>query len=187
MASLFNIRQDHLSLLALIEQNEGVLSEEELKAFELNQEDFQNKAISYAYIIRKYESESATIKAELDRLGNLKKTSDNAADRFKKLLGDAMTQFGFEKIESDTIKISFRKSKKLDVSDDIKQRINTDISVNSSIVSRPEDDAPIPDDILDYIKVKVDLDAAKLKTAVDKEGVQIEGVSIVENKNLQIR
>lgn len=187
MSSLFNIRQDHLSLLALIEQNEGVLSEDELQAFQLNQEDFEAKAISYAFIIKKYEAESNTIKAEIDRLGKLKKTADNAADRFKALLKDAMEQFKIDKIESETIKIGFRKSKKLELTDELIEQVKTQISAFTKLVMVEPGTAKIPEDMLDYVKVKIEVDGAGLKDAIDKEGVEIEGASVKENKNLQIR
>jgi len=185
--SLFNIRQDHYSLLALIQENEGVLSEEELKAFELNQEDFQDKAVSYAYIIKKYQSESETIKNEMDRLAKLKKTADNAADRFKTMLKDAMIQFGVDKIDGDTIKIGFRKSKKLELTDELVEQVKTQIAAFTKLVTVDEATAKIPEDMLDYVKVKVEVDVAGLKAVIDKEGVKIEGASVNEEKNIQIR
>ncbi len=48
MQSLYNIRQDHLVLLNEVEQGEGELTEELANALSITQEQFQEKAISYA-------------------------------------------------------------------------------------------------------------------------------------------
>lgn len=190
MSSLFQIRQDHYSLLSLIEQNEGVLSEEELQAFQLNQDDFESKAISYAYIIKKFQAESDTIKNEMDRLAKLKKTADNAADRFKKSLQDAMEQFKVDKISGDTIKIGFMKSTPLEIEQELQERIEKQVSAKLSIVY-PEDipgnESMIDPTLLDYMKVSIAIDKTALNNAVQKEGLEIKGVSAPEKKNLQIR
>lgn len=191
--SLYNIRVDHLTLLALIEEQEGILEEDQLEAFQLNKEDFESKALSYGYIIRKFQNESDTIKAEIDRLSKLKKSADSNLERFKTILLDAMKEFKIEKIESETLKLSLRKSKVIDISEELLETVKTKISASTryigneigSAIGELETEDHI--EIEDYLKISIDIDKAKLKAAIDKEGVIIEGASIVENKNLQIK
>ncbi len=187
--SLFNIRQDHLSLLALIEENDGVLDDEMQAALQLSEEDFKEKAISYGFLIRKLDAESDTIAAEIKRLQGLKQRADNRAELFRKTLDEGMKQFGYDKIDSELLKISYRKSNPVELSETFLDDILQFTTVSMKIVEGMEDkaaDAGINEDILQLLDLKPSASKTRVGDAL-KQGVKVPGASIVEKKNLQIR
>jgi hypothetical protein len=105
-----------------------------------------------------------------------------------------MKEFKVEKIESDTLKLSLRKSKAIDISDELLDTVKTKISASTRYIGNENSTIGIGEtesedhiEIEDYLKISIDIDKARLKYAIDKEGVTIEGASVVENKNLQIK
>ncbi|HYE53701.1 MAG TPA: siphovirus Gp157 family protein [Chitinophagaceae bacterium] len=161
--TLYNIRQDHLTLLALIEENEGELTPDIEQQLVLTEEEFQDKAVSYAYVIKAFENTGDVIDAEIKRLSALKEKAVKRRELFKQTLSDAMQQFGIEKIEHPFVKLSFRKSEVVDIVDETK----------------------IPEDYMEY-KIVGTISKTKIKEAI-KEGVNVPGASIKEKKNLQIK
>lgn len=116
--SLFHIRQEHLDLMAQIEEADGELAPHVEQALGLTNEAFQEKAISYGYIIKQYDANADLIEREIMRLQNLQKQQAARGELFKSRLSDAMQQFGVEKIDGQTIKLSFRKSQAVLVTDE---------------------------------------------------------------------
>ena len=116
--SLFHIRQEHLDLMAQIEEAEGELAPHVEQALGLTEEAFQEKAISYGYVIKQYETNADLIEREIMRLQNLQKQQAARGELFKQRLADAMQQFGVEKIDGNTLKLSFRKSQAVVVTDE---------------------------------------------------------------------
>lgn len=195
MSSLYQIRQDHLSLLAAIEDEEGILTEDQSKLLTLNGEDFDNKAISYAYVIKKSLDEAATIKNEIERLSKLKKSAENKAERFKAALDESMIQFGKTEVKTELIKISYRPSKALEVvegfEDNVLKFINIKMEISKDKVKEAKDNKEeIPDlvTIIDYLKLSApSLDKKGITDAIKLEGIKIAGIELKEKKNLQIK
>lgn len=187
--SIFNIRQDHMSLLAEIEENEGELSEDMLSALRLNEEDFKNKAISYAYVIKKMDSEADVIAAEIKRLQSLKSKADKTSELFRKLIDEGMQQFGYDKVESETLKISYRKTSpielKEDFADNILQYVKVDFQINPEL-SEKASEAGITEEVLAVFNVTAAASREKIKEQL-KAGIKIPGASIEEKKSIQIR
>ncbi len=191
--SLFNIRQDHLTVLALIEEAEGEMTEELLQQLQLTQEDFNNKAVSYGYIIRKHEAESDTIASEIKRLQALKQRADKKADLFRKMLDEGMRQFGIEKVETDLMKISFRVSKPVELSetfqDDILKYADVSITINHDKVITAMAAGELVEyneDLFSLLDLVVSPSKKRIGEAL-KEGVSVPGASFQEKKNLQIK
>jgi len=187
--SLFNIRQDHLSLLTIIEENDGVLDDETQAALQLTEDGFKEKAISYGFVIRKLEAESDTIAAEIKRLQTLKQRADNRAELFRRMLDDGMKQFGYDKVESELLKISYRKSSPVELSETFLDDILQFTTVSMKIVKGLEDkaaEAGITEDTLQLLDLKPSASKTRVGDAL-KQGIKVPGASIVEKKNLQIR
>lgn len=187
--SLFNIRQEHLSLLAVIEENDGVLDDDTQEALRLTEEGFKDKAISYGFLIRKLDAESDTIAAEIKRLQGLKQRADNRAELFRKMLDDGMKQFGYDKVESELLKISYRKSNPVELSETFMDDILQFTTVSMKIVEGMEDKAAaagITEDTLQLLDLKPAPSKSRIGRAL-MDGVVIPGASMQEKKNLQIR
>lgn len=109
-------------------------------------------------------SDIEQLKAEEKSLKERRQTKEKKVERLKKYLADSMLLFGDKKFETPRVALSFRKSKQVEIDED---------------VVLPEE----------FIKVKVEKspDKTKLKDAILKQGEVIEGVKVIEKENLQLK
>ncbi len=66
--TLYKIREEHLALLSEVEQLDGELTPEIEAALSLTNEQFENKAISYGFVIKRFEDDLTAVNRELERL-----------------------------------------------------------------------------------------------------------------------
>jgi len=109
--------------------------------------------------IKNLKAEAEALKAEKDAFAQRQKAAENKMESLKRYISGYLDGTAFE---SAKVKVSFRKSESLEISD----------------VYR------IPEDFLKYQEPSVD--KAALKKAI-KDGAAIEGAEIVENYNIQIK
>lgn len=181
--SMYQIRGEHLGLLKLIEEAEGELTPEIEQSLALTAEEFESKAISYGYVVKMYEDVEEVLDKEIKRLQELKKKAAKRADKFKDTLDKAMKEFGFEKIKTETLTLSYRTSKPVELVEDFEQTFLSNVSIEI----KPNEGAPDRiGKLIEYFDVK----AAPSKTRIGealKDGAEIEGAKVVEKKNLQIK
>ncbi len=115
--NLYNISTEYLKLRNELIESMGELTPELETALTINQEDLEKKGLAYGFIIKNIDNDIATIDSEIERLTLLKKSRNNAIDRLKNTLKTAMELFEITKIESPLLKISFLKSKSVEVLD----------------------------------------------------------------------
>ena len=109
--------------------------------------------------IKNLKAEAEALKAEKDAFAQRQKAAETKMESLKRYITGYLEGTPFE---SARVKVSFRKSESLEISED----------------------ANIPDE---YLKFKApDVDKEGLKKAV-KAGLQFDGVSIVESQNIQIK
>lgn len=161
MKSLFNITAEALELASALE--EGELTPELETALAINQNELQEKAINYAYVIKSLEGDISAIDEEIKRLQALKKAKTNAIDRMKESVSNAMQLYGMEKLTSPTLSLSLRKSESVEV--DLTEALPNDFKIT---------------------KVTVTPDKIAIKQAI-KQGENITGASLKINYNLQIK
>jgi hypothetical protein len=161
--SLYQIREEHLSLIAAIEDADGELTPDIEEALQLTEEEFQDKAVSYSFVVKSFDTAADLIDAEIKRLKGLKEKSEKRAELFKTRLAEAMNEFGVESITTPLVKISFRKSESVEI----------------------ENEELIP---AEYIEIKAveSISKTRIKEAL-KEGVTVPGASLSKNRNLQIK
>lgn len=157
--SLFHISANYAELMTSIEENEGVLSEEQNEALEINEAELQEKAGNYIEFIGDRAAFIGRIDDEIKRLQALKKVNNNLVDRLKNSLLNAVNLFGA--FEVGLHKIGTRKSEVLVL----------------------DDDFITPDQ---FKKIKVDTDKAAIKAAI-KAGSTIEGAQIQTKLNISIK
>lgn len=109
--------------------------------------------------IKNLKAEAEALKAEKDAFAQRQKVVENKMNSLKQYLTNYLEG---AKFETTKVKVSFRKSESLEVSD---------ISL-------------IPDEFLKFKEPEVN--KAELKKAI-KEGFSVDGVEIVENMNIQIK
>lgn len=157
--NLYQIKNEYLTLASQLEQ--GELTPEIEKQLQINEEQLKEKAINYGYVIRSFEYDNDVIDAEIKRLKQLKEQKENAIDKLKNAVSDAMQLYGIEKIDSPILKLSFRKSESIEVSDNLDKKY-----------------------LIEKITIQPDKNA--IKQAI-KQGEKVEGAVLVTNYNIQIK
>ncbi len=124
MASLWQLTQEELSFIALMEENGGEINDEIMEDLAIRRDNFQHKAEAYAKFILKLESEAEQAAAEIKRIQALKKAKENTVLRLKETLLAALMVFteedakGIRRYETPLAKLSTRKSQAVEVLDE---------------------------------------------------------------------
>lgn len=166
MSTLYEIDYNLYQLL----ENEMVVDEETGEIL-FEESDIDNLLLSRdqklentACYIKNLMSDIDQIKAEEKSLKERRQTKEKKVERLKSYLANSMLLFGDKKFETPRVALSFRKSKQVEI----------------------EPNAHLPQE---YVKVKVEEspDKTKLKDAILKQGIVIDGVKVVEKENLQLK
>ena len=161
--NIYNIQSEYQQLVNQLIENGGEITPELELALQINKDNFHSKSENYGYITKQFDGEIDIIDNEIKRLQQAKKSREKTIQRLKYTIELAMITFDIDKIETPLIKISFRKSESVEVTD-----------VNE-----------LPNEFK-VIKVTESADKLKIKDAL-KSGMFIEGCSIKTNRNLQIK
>jgi hypothetical protein len=163
MSNIFQIQNEYLQLIDKLIQNEGELTPELDIELAINKEELQAKAINYGFVVKQLDAEVDIIDLEIGRLQGLKKVRNNAIERLKTNLKNAMELYEMTEIKSPIIKINFRKSESVEF---------------TNLVDVPED----------YFTIKVEKIPNKIaiKDAI-KSGIEVPGACISINQNIQIK
>jgi hypothetical protein len=162
MKSMYEISREAMDIVSALEENEGELNPDIESALRINQNELQDKAINYSYAIKTVSNDVDAISEEIKRLQALKKAKENVVQKLKDTVVNAMQIYGIEKVETPTLKLSIRRSEAVEVDDNF------------------------DNDIYVFVKVTYTPDKTKLKEAI-KRGESIQGVTLKENYNLQIK
>ena len=167
MASLWQITQDELSFIALMEENGGELTDEIAEELAIRRDNFSHKAEAYAKFILKLESEADQAAAEIKRIQALKKAKENTVLRLRETLLAALMVFteedakGIRRYETPLAKLSTRKSQAVEVLDE--QLIPADFWV-----------------------IKKEVSKSTISQAI-KDGAEVPGAQMKDNISLSIR
>lgn len=123
-------------------------------------EDYENKVENYIKVIKNNDADIEARKNEIKRLSELNKSAERKNKRLKEVLKESMELTGHDRVDTALFKVSFRRSKSVDV-----------------------DMVLLPDE---YKKVEYNADKVALKRLL-ADGQEIAGATLVENKNLSIR
>jgi hypothetical protein len=116
MKSIYQLTTEALEIASLLEENE--LTPEIEQALVINQDELKEKALNYAYVIRTFEDDVTAIDNEIKRLRALKEVKTNSIERLKHSISTAMNIYGIEKVESPLLKLSFRKSEAVEITNE---------------------------------------------------------------------
>ena len=157
--NLFNIKKEYLNIAQ--ELAEGELTPELEEALKITENNLQDKAVNYGYVIKTFESECDILDNEIKRLQALKKARTSAIDKLKDNISEAMQLFGITEVKAPTFKMCFRKS----------ESIECDEVVSEEYCN---------------IKTTITPDKVAIKQAI-KEGKEVLGARLIINQNLQIK
>ena len=164
---LFEINGKLRELWSKIEEQEGELLEEDIKAMEELELAKDEKLKGYGVIIRELDGDIAECKAELDRIKGISDRLKNRREWLVGILKGFMLENSIPKYESVEVTIGFRKSKSLE-------------GAEQALI-----DGTLPKEfIVQTITEKPD------KTAITnfiKGGGTVEGCQLVEKENISIK
>lgn len=161
--SLYVIQQEYISLAEQIIDNDGLLSEEMEAALQINKDQLENKSQCYGFIVRQLEGECDMIDNEIKRLEAMKKSRGKTVDRLKESVSKAMQLYEIDKIETPTLKISFRKSESIEI----------------------EEESLIDEKFM-TVKTTKTPNKTAIKEAI-KNGEIVLGVTLKQNQNIQFK
>lgn len=114
--NLYEIEQDLLQQMAVLEEQDGEFTEEQLRQLECTQEDFKSKLEGYYHYLQTIKNDVDQCKLESKRITDIRKVKENKIERIESLMLDAVIKFGnlqkngVSSIEYPTFKLSTRKS-----------------------------------------------------------------------------
>jgi hypothetical protein len=167
MATLWQLTQEELSFISLMEENGGELTDEIAEELAIRRDNFKDKAEAYAKFILKLESEAEQAAAEIKRIQALKKAKENTVARLRESLLAALMVFteedakGIRRYETPLAKLSTRKSQAVEVLDE--QLIPADFWV-----------------------IKKEVSKSTISQAI-KDGAEVPGAQLKDNISLSIR
>ena len=161
--NIYKIQNEFQLIIAEVINNEGEITPELETALTINKEQLQSKAVDYCYVIKQLDYDCEQIDNEIARLNKLKKVRSNLTERLKNTVSSAMQLYDVEKIETPLIKLSFRNSESVEITNE--QQLDAKFIVTKTVTSP---------------------DKKAIKDAI-KNGELVEGATISYNKNLQIR
>lgn len=124
MDSLYNIEQELLDVIAILEDNGGEFTPELEERLIIGQDNLREKLTSYVAVINKMTAQIDACKCEEKRVSSLRKSRENTLDRVKesvlnavRLFGDA-TKNGNYVIDLDTCRLSTRSSSSVNIDEE---------------------------------------------------------------------
>ena len=138
-------------------------------------ESLMQKVDNYNALYQKLGAMAASAKSEIERLTKIKRTSEKAQENLKKRLLWNMDVFGLEKLEGKLCKMSIRKSKALNVEEDVMlEPYRAKIDKLSSVLPP-------------YMAVKVEISKKAISEQFKDTDILPAGCERVQNESLQIR
>lgn len=159
---LYELTQNYRNLEGLAEQ-EGLSIEMIQEALGQVEDDINIKIENTCKVIKEVEADMVGIDEEIKRLTSFKKSKENLVKNLKEYIGFEMKGIGLNKVEGKLFKVSFRKSKVVNIIDQSK--------LEERFINKKVEEKANKKEIMDALK----------------NGEIIEGAELIENKSLQIK
>jgi hypothetical protein len=161
--NLYQIEKEYLELANQLIESGGECSPELELQLTINQEQLEQKARGYGFVVKQMESDVSIIDAEIERLKRLKNSRLKTIERLETTVSNAMQLYQINRLETPTLKISFRKSESVEI----------------------DNEADIPAQFLKE-KTTYTIDKTAIKEAI-KKGEVVIGARLQVNQNIQIK
>jgi len=158
---LYEITTEYNDLMLAIEEQEGVLEDEQIEALAINEKELQIKSVAYWEVIKSSKSFEKRIDEEIKRLQAMKKAKNTLVGILTNNLLGAVNLFG----EFNAGLLTFKTRK--------------------STVCVIEDEDAITKDYK-TITVTEKISKTKIKEAI-KSGVEVKGAILQENRSLMVK
>lgn len=167
--TLYDISDRYLGFMALVENAEIDDPEAITDTLDAINQEFDEKLDNIACLYKSLLGEAELLDAEAKKLSERARFKKNVCERLKNYLSSNMGAMGRDKFENGRTKITFSKSKSLEIEDED--------ALFSSLIAT---------DKMNLVKLERKFD----KTGIKKEilaGGYISGATIKENRNIQIK
>lgn len=169
MPNIYAISQEcntlYNKLIDSIDEETGEVDIEISNALEAKKEEFAEKALNVASVVKMFNAKKNEINAELSRLAEMEDKVDKVIERLKMGLHNACELLGIEKLEG----------------------IHSSISFTKSVRTIVDDLESIPDEFKRVVtKTEVKADLTKIKNAINN-GEEVTGAHLEPNKSLKIK
>ncbi|MFZ1704440.1 MAG: siphovirus Gp157 family protein [Saprospiraceae bacterium] len=122
---LYDIAQENLRILEIIDEMEGEMTPELEKEFNEIMKAGDDKIRAVYHVYRNFEAQVPGIEAELKRLTAIKKSIESNKERIKNMLEVFMKATGRDRIESEEMKIILSKKVTFEYSEFPKEFVET--------------------------------------------------------------
>lgn len=161
MRALYHIERELDEINETLINSGGEISPKLEKRLAITQEELTTKATNYGFVIMKNQSEIDVIESEIKRLTAIKKSLDSTNEKLKEAVSFAMQNYGIFEVKTPTLKLSFRQSESVEITDENK--------LNAK-----------------YFNYKPTVDKTAIKNDI-KSGLVVDGAQIITNQNLQVK
>ena len=172
--TLIELTAEQAALEQELIENGGELTPETEAAMKDNALAIATKVDGYHAVLRKFSMAETALDDEIKRLTALKKTAQNAQKTIKAHLAYGMQTAGLDKLEGTLCKVSFRKSKAVELDEDA-----------VLYPYKAEIDALVAE-LPTYITPEFKVSKTGVKAAMEA-GEAVMGAAIVENQTIAIR
>jgi hypothetical protein len=161
MRALYHINEELNAINEELMAAQGELTPELENKLVITKQELAEKSVNYALVILNNQADSNAIDAEIKRLKALKDAIDSTTDKLKEAVSNAMLMHDLTEVKTPLVKMSFRSSKSVYISDE---------------------------SLLDakYFDYKPTVNKTAIKSDIES-GVIVEGATIIEKQNLQIK
>ena len=161
MASLYNISMELENLFAQIEEQDGEVTEEQLKELEITENNLLEKVDNYVKVIKEYKNSSEFCKKEKENIYARQKMFTNRVDKLKNILLEAVSKFGKEGktnkfIETDSCKVYTKNTKSCQI-DETRMNLFKKYAINAIgelIVNKLPEERITDNEILELINTR---------------------------------
>jgi hypothetical protein len=161
MRALYHIDQELQAINEELMAAQGELTPELENKLVITKAELAEKSVNYAMVILNNQADSQAIETEIKRLKALKDAIDSTTDKLKEAVSNAMLMHDLTEVKSPLVKMSFRKSKSVHITDE------------------NELDAS-------FFEYKRTVNKTAIKKAIEG-GELVAGAELIEKNNLQIK
>ena len=161
MRALYHINEELNAINEEIMAAQGELTPELENKLVITKQELAEKSVNYALVILNNQADSNAIDAEIKRLKAFKDAIDSTTDKLKEAVSNAMLMHDLTEVKSPLVKMSFRKSKSVHITDE------------------NELDAS-------FFEYKRTVNKTAIKKAIEG-GELVVGAELIEKDNLQIK
>jgi hypothetical protein len=161
MRALYHINEELNAINEELMAAQGELTPELENKLVITKQELAEKSVNYALVILNNQADSNAIDAEIKRLKALKDAIDSTTDKLKEAVSNAMLMHDLTEVKSPLVKMSFRKSKSVHITDE------------------NELDAS-------FFEYKRTVNKTAIKKAIEG-GELVAGAELIEKQNLQVK